>query len=317
MRSPTVRLEEVINRFPGPLEVIYGKRLLRRKVRSPDLNRPGLLLAGFTREFPRERIQILGLTERAYLLHLMREKGRREVRKALSLLFSRRVPAVVLTASGRKLPDSLITVILEVARTYRTPVLSTPIQTSYFMARMADRLTYLLAPRTTVHGVMVEIYGVGVLIVGAPGVGKSETALELIRRGHRFVADDVVLVRRYPPNSLLAEPPPGREDFMFFMLIRGVGTVYVPHYFGVGAVRRQYPLHVVVELSESEERPVEETEMLGITLPKYRVKLHPLKATATVVESMALHYKARVLRDIIRLPDFESLLEAYLRGETP
>ncbi len=317
MSGPTVSLKEVVEKFPGSLDVLYGGgSIQRRKLKSPDLNRPGLLLAGFTGEFPRERIQILGLTERAYLLHLLRSGGRKAVVEALDRLFSRRIPAVVLTASGKKLPDSLLSMVLDVARKYRTPVLSTPIQTPSFMAMMSDRLAYLLAPRRTLHGVMVDIHGVGTLIMGAPGMGKSETALELIRRGHRFVADDVVLVRRYPPNSLLSEPPPGRENLMFFMFIRGIGTVYVPHYFGVSAVRRAHPLHIIVELSD-EEGPVETMDVLGIEVPKYRVKLHPLKATATVIESMALHYKANRLKDVIHLPSFEAILEEQLRKGSP
>lgn len=316
MTTPTISLDRVLRDFPYDLNVLYGDRYLpRRKLHSPDLNRPGLLLSGFTREFSRERLQILGLTERAYLLHLLRREGKAGVVRALNALFSRRVPAVILTSADRKLPGRLLKIIGEVAERYRTPLLSTTLKTPRFMALMSDRLFYLLAPRMTVHGVMVEIHGVGVLIVGKPGVGKSETALELIRRGHRFVADDMVLLKRYPPNSLLAEPPSEKEDLMFFMHIRGVGTIYVPHYFGVSAVRRAYALHVVVELSEEEERGVESTELLGIALPKYRVKLHPLKATATVIESMALHYKANVLRDVIRLPDFVKLLEEHLRGE--
>ncbi len=313
MRGITVSLSEVVKDFPYDLHVLYGDRLLSRKrLNSPDLNRPGLLLAGFTREFSRERIQILGLTERAYLLHTLHRKGRKGTLKVLEILFSRRVPAVILTSGDRKLPSRLLTAILEMAEKYRTPVLSTTLKTPRFMALMSDRLFYLLAPRETLHGVMVEIHGVGVLITGKPGIGKSETALELIRRGHRFVADDMVMVKRYPPNSLLAEPPSAREDMTFFIHIRGIGTIYVPHYFGVSAIRRSYPLHIVVALSE-EERPVEKTEILGIPLPKYSVKVHPLKATATVVESMALHYKANVLKDIIRLPDFAKLLEDRLK----
>ncbi len=307
MNRIVVTLGEVVRGFPYDLRVLYGdKYLSRRKLTSPDLNRPGLLLAGFTREFSRERIQILGLTERAYLLHLLHRKGKSGVVDALKVLFSKRVPAVIFTGGNDKLPPRLRNITLEVAKKYRTPVLATTLQTPRFMALMSDMLLNLLAPQETLHGVMVEIHGVGVLITGKPGIGKSETALELIRRGHRFVADDVVLVKRYPPNSLVAEPPPDREELTFFIHVRGVGEIYVPHYFGVGAVRRSYALHIVVELSE-EERPVERAEILGISLPKYSVKVHPLKATATVVESMALHYKANALKDLIGLPDFKEL----------
>ncbi|NPB04445.1 MAG: HPr kinase/phosphorylase [Thermotogae bacterium] len=313
-----VSLSDVVRELNEKVTVLYGENLLKRKrVSSSDLNRPGLLLAGFTKEFPKERIQILGLTERAYLLSLMKDAGVEAVVKSLRRLFSRRIPSVVLTAIDRKLPSTLNKMIMECAHRYRVPLLGTTYDTSSFMAMLSDRLSYLLAPREFVHGVVVEVHGVGVLLMGDPGVGKSETALEMIRRGHRFVSDDMIMVKRYPPNALLAEPPTDKPELMFFIYVRGIGTIYIPHYFGVGAIRRSYPIHIVVELSDDPDlydTKLESMEILGIVLPKYRLKLHPLKATATVIESMALHHKANAFKDMVGLPDFSTRLKDKLNA---
>ncbi len=313
-----VALSRVIDEMEGRVRTLFGGGFVKRKsVRTPYVSRPALILTGFTKEFPRDRIQVLGLTEREYLLHVKSSGGEGGVYRSLKLLFERRPPAVILARYGRKTPRYLLRVMENLSREFKIPVLATDMETAPFISTLSDRLQYLLAQRTYVHGVMVEIHGVGVLITGKAGAGKSESALELIRRGHRLIADDIVLVKRYPPTSLYAEPPPGREDLMFFMFIRGIGTVYVPHYFGVGAVRRGYELNVIVHLSDEEGDEFsgpQEVEILGIRVPKYTVRLHPLKATATVVEGMALHFKAHTLKGIIRLPDMKEILFSRLQG---
>ena len=212
----TVSLQKIINEFklesiytPKPPEEIF--------IDENDVNRPGLQLMGFYEYFNPERIQIIGKMEFAYL-STIDEQTRRE---RLEKLFSQRLPALIIT---RELP--YFAEMLELSKQYEMPLLRSKESTSNFMSGLIAFLNLNLAPRITRHGVLIEIYGEGVFITGESGVGKSETAIELVKRGHRLVADDAVEIRKVSNISLVGSSP---DNIRHFLELRGIGTVSYTH----------------------------------------------------------------------------------------
>ncbi|HHX57308.1 MAG TPA: HPr(Ser) kinase/phosphatase, partial [Clostridiales bacterium] len=219
-----VSLDKIISEFS--LESIYlPKKAEEIAIDENDVNRPGLQLMGFYEYFNPERIQIIGKMEFAYLSTIDEDTRYQRI----EALFSQKLPALVIT---RELPyfDEM----LELAKKYSLPLLRSKESTSNFMSGLIAFLNLNLAPRITRHGVLIEIYGEGVLILGESGVGKSETAIELIKRGHRIVADDAVEIRKVSNISLVGSSP---ENIRHFLELRGIGIINARRLFGMGAVK--------------------------------------------------------------------------------
>ncbi|MDE5557117.1 MAG: HPr(Ser) kinase/phosphatase [Ruminococcus sp.] len=283
-----VSLQKVIDEFK--LETIYiHKDAKEVMIDENDVNRPGLQLMGFYEYFNPERIQIIGKMEFAYL-STIDEKTRRE---RLQLLFAQRIPALIIT---RELP--YFAEMLELAKEYEVPLLRSKESTSNFMSGLIAFLNLNLAPRITRHGVLIEIYGEGVFITGESGVGKSETAIELVKRGHRLVADDAVEIRKVSNISLVGSSP---DNIRHFLELRGIGIINARRLFGIGAVKMTEKLDLVVELEQwnSEkmyDRMGVDTEfvsLLGVKVPSLTIPVKPGRNLAVILEVAAMNNRQK------------------------
>lgn len=269
------------------LEVLGGKAGLAKNIGEAAINRPGLALAGFFKHFPEQRIQVIGLAEHAYLESLGTEE--RAVRS--EELFAMKVPCVVFTRGKRVQPE-----LIALAEKYRIALLRTPLITKHFVNAATIIMENLRAPRQKVQGTMVEIMGLGVMIEGSSGVGKSDTALALVRRGHSLVSDDITALRRDTSGALIASPV---KVTQYHMEIRGIGIIHVPSLFGVASVREEKKLDLVVTLCQRGKEPACEglrsksftRNYLGVDVPQVFVTVEPGRDIANVVETAALNMK--------------------------
>ncbi len=284
----TIQLKEIIDEFK--LEVIYMPRDPQEiLIDENDVNRPGLQLMGFYEYFNPERIQIIGKMEYAYL-STIDEATRRE---RLEKLISQRLPALVIT---RELP--YFTEMLELAKQYEMPLLRCKENTSHFMSGLIAFLNRVLAPRITRHGVLIEIYGEGVFITGESGVGKSETAIELVKRGHRLIADDAVEIRRVSNISLVGQSP---ENIRHFMELRGIGIINARRLFGMGAVKMAEKISLVVEMElwnpdKIYDRMGMDTQyvsILGVKVPSLTIPVKPGRNLAVILEVAAMNNRQK------------------------
>ncbi len=255
---------------------------LDRKVAHMRIQKPGLALSGFVKHIFPERIQVLGLTEIDYLLSTPRD----QLEAGLEAYLSRPLCALTITR-GLEPPDFL----MDAARRHGVPVLRTSLMSSVFISRLMRRLEELLSPRATIHGVLVDVLGVGLLLIGRSGVGKSEAALDLILKGHRLVADDIVEVTVRQPDTVWGA---ALEIHQHHMEIRGLGILNITHLFGVAAVRDNKKIEVVVELSDVQEDDYDrlgtETQVwpiLGVDVPLARIPLRPGRNIASLIEVVA------------------------------
>ena len=271
------------------LELLTTEADLDRTVGDPDISSPGLALAGYTQRFPGGRMQVFGETEMTYLSTL--DDG--EVRSRLDAVFSFDVPAVFIT-KGQRVPDAF----LEVAGRRGVPAFRTALTTKDFYRKIKPYLEAVLAPTTTLHGSLADVHGVGLLFVGKSGVGKSECVLDLVERGHRLVADDLVLVSRRGNDVLIGK---GHELQRHHMEIRGVGIIDVGTLFGIRAIRQQKRMEVVVQLEHWDEGraytrtglELDEAEILGVTLPRVTIPLNPGKNITVIAEVIAMNHLLR------------------------
>ncbi len=271
------------------LELVRGAEGTGREIASPDISSPGLVLAGFTDRFPSGRLQVLGETEIAYL-------GSLDVaaRKAsIETFYDFDIPAVFVT-KGMTIPSELG----ELAEARSVPLIRSGLKTGEFFRRIKPFLEDEFAPTTTVHGSLAGVYGVGLLFVGSSGIGKSECVLDLVERGHRLVADDVVRIRRRGIDVLIGQ---ALEQQQFHMEIRGIGIIDVRALFGIRSVRQQKRVEVVVQLEpwsdeatyERTGLDIETTEILGVELPKVIVPLNPGKNITVISEVVAMSHLLR------------------------
>ncbi|MBQ6033996.1 MULTISPECIES: HPr(Ser) kinase/phosphatase [Ruminococcus] len=283
-----VSLQSVIDEFK--LEAIYvHKDANELMIDENDVNRPGLQLMGFYEYFNPERIQIIGKMEFAYL-STIDEKTRRE---RLQLLFAQRIPALIIT---RELP--YFAEMLELAKEYEVPLLRSKESTSNFIAGLIAYLNLTLAPRITRHGVLIEIYGEGVFITGESGVGKSETAIELVKRGHRLVADDAVEIRKVSNISLVGSSP---DNIRHFLELRGIGIINARRLFGIGAVKMTEKLDLVVELEQWNSEKIydrmgvdtEYVSLLGVKVPSLTIPVKPGRNLAVILEVAAMNNRQK------------------------
>jgi len=282
-----INLQDIIKKMD--LEILCNGSHTPPDIYVTDLNRPGLELAGFFDYFAFERIQILGMTEISFLESL--PAGIRQER--MEKLFSYELPCVIIT---RKLPPS--EGLIEIAKKYKRYVMTTPTATTRFISKLTDYLESELAPRTTMHGVLVDIYGVGVLILGESGIGKSETAVELIKRGHRLVADDAVEIKQTAKNVLIGSAP---ELIRYYLEVRGLGVIDVKTIFGAGAVRDNIKIEMVIEVVEWDK--FKETDRLGLeeekisildsSIPKKTIPIRPGRNLAAILEVAAMDHRLK------------------------
>ena len=274
------RLKDVLALQP------FDKTGMERDITSPNVSSPGLVLAGYVERFPAHRLQVFGETEISYL----ESRTDAERREILGTFFSFPIPAVFIT-KGQQAPAEMT----ELGADAGVPIIGSRLKTNDFYTRIKSWLEEEFAPTTTLHGSLCDIFGVGLLFVGRSGIGKSECVLDLVERGHRLVADDVVLVTRRGAEVLIGR---GHELQRHYMEIRGVGLVDVPSIFGIRAVRQQKRIEVVVELVDWDPELVvdrtgldrEGSTILDVTLPKITVPLNPGKNITVIAEVIAMNH---------------------------
>ncbi|HEX6941194.1 MAG TPA: HPr(Ser) kinase/phosphatase [Longimicrobiales bacterium] len=268
------------------LELLAGASGLDRRIRAADVSSPGLVLAGFTDRFAGGRIQVLGETEISYLHSLPRE----ELRTVLDRFLALDMPAVFVT-KGLEVPELAV----ELANARGVPLVRTQLKTGAFYRRIQPYLEGEFAPRTTMHGSLADVYGVGLLFIGRSGIGKSECVLDLVERGHRLVADDVVEVTLRGNDVLIGR---GHELQRHHMEIRGVGIIDIPTLFGIRAIRQQKRIEVVVQLEDWSDTAhydrtgLEENvmEILGVPIPRVTIPLNPGKNITVISEVVAMNH---------------------------
>lgn len=284
----SVKLSEVEKKFdltPVFVPDNYDEILVFR----PDISRPGLPFAGFFTDFENERIQVVGNMEHSYLASLTNE----ERRNALHKFFSYNVKAVIVTTSLEIFPE-----LLEEATISNTPLFTSSRHTSDLMSTVTSQMSVLLAERITMHGVLVEVYGEGVLLLGDSGIGKSETAIELVKRGHRLIADDAVEIKKVSSITLVGSAP---ELIRHYIELRGIGIVDVRRIFGMGSVKDSEKIDLIINFENWVQGKMydrfgldaEYTEILGINIPSITVPVKPGRNLAVIIEIAAMNHRQK------------------------
>lgn len=259
------------------------------KLVTPEVNRPALQLTGYFDHFSSERVQIVGYVEYTYL----QSRTREEKAPIYERFFSSNIPCVVYTSQTEPEEEALA-----LARKYHVPILSTPVMTSNFMAELIRWMNVELAPRISIHGVLVDVFGEGVLIMGESGIGKSETALELIKRGHRLVTDDVVEIHKVSDDTLIGRSP---EITKHFIELRGIGIVDVKTLYGVESVKETQSIDMVIKLEDWDKDKQydrmglqeEYTEFLGNKVVCHSLPIRPGRNLAIIVETAAVNHRQK------------------------
>ncbi|MBE7015473.1 MAG: HPr(Ser) kinase/phosphatase [Ruminococcaceae bacterium] len=284
----TIHLTKVIEEFS--LEKVYSSSDIDEiLIDTSDVNRPALQIAGYYDYYDSSRLQILGKVEVTYLQQFAREK-RYEL---LDKLFQRRFPAIIITRNMQVLPE-----MLELAEKYDLTILRSEEITSSLMSAIISYLNVQIAPRRTRHGVLVEVYGEGVLIMGESGVGKSETAIELLKRGHRLVADDAVEIKRVSSRTLVGSSP---AIIRHFVELRGIGIIDVKEIFGMGAVKDTESIDMIIHLEPWVEGKQydrlgmldEYTNIMGINIPSLTIPVKPGRNLAIIIEVASMNNRQK------------------------
>ncbi len=282
----SVSLIKIIEEFK--LEEVYTPNP-DIQINTADINRAGLQIAGFFDYFDPKRLQICGMVEYTYLSKFTSE----EKLEKLDAFFSKGIPALIITRNMEVFPE-----ILEIAEKYNVNILKTQMSTSGFTSALIAFLNVELAPRITRHGVLVEVYGEGILILGESGVGKSETAVELMKRGHRLVADDAVEIKRVSSKSLVGSAP---EVIRHFVEMRGIGIVDVKKIFGMGAVKDTEKIDLIIHIEPWQRDKQYDrlgltdnyTTILGIDVPSLTIPVRPGRNLAVIFEIAAMNNRQR------------------------
>ena len=272
------------------LHCIGGRKGLVREINSPDLNRPMGAIMGFYEDFAFQRIQIIGRGEVSYLRHLENSGDFSTIRE----LFKHSIPCCIFTHSLNPHQE-----FLEIAEAAQCPILQTNLGTSDFSVRLMRILAEIFAPRKTIHGVLVEVFGLGILLLGDSGVGKSETALELIHRGHRLVADDSVEIHCMNGNILMGTP--ANKIIGHHMEIRGLGIINITHIFGVRAIRNHIEIQLVVTLEMWDAAKTYDRlgieqhtqDFLGVSVPKLEIPVRPGRNIPIIIETAAMNERLK------------------------
>ncbi|MMZ46185.1 HPr kinase/phosphorylase [compost metagenome] len=286
-RLKKTHVRDIVNHFQ--LKVVSGEKGLRREITVSDISRPGLEIAGYFEFYASERVQLLGKTELSFYQAL----GEADRKERIDKLLLDSTPCVCV-AHGCEIPEQLI----RLSEERSIPVLTSPLPTTKLSSKLTTYLEGRLAPTTTMHGVLVDVYGVGVLLVGQSSIGKSETALELVKRGHRLVADDAVEIRQTQENQLIGSAP---ELIQHLLEIRGVGIINVMTLFGAGAIRNYKRVSLVIQLEtwdpskmydrlglDEEKMKIMDTEVPQITIP-----VRPGRNLAVIVEVASMNFRLK------------------------
>ncbi|WP_379970455.1 HPr(Ser) kinase/phosphatase [Ectobacillus sp. sgz5001026] len=284
---PKVRTKDLIEYFR--LDLVSGEKGIHRSIQTSDLSRPGIEMAGFFTYYPSDRVQLLGKTEITFFNTLTAEQKK----ERMEALCTDETPCIIVTR-GQEVPPEL----LLASQESNVPLLCSTQKTTRLASRLTNYLESKLAPTTAVHGVLVDIYGVGVMIMGSSGVGKSETALELVKRGHRLVADDSVEIRQEDEDTLVGSSP---ELIEHLLEIRGLGIINVMTLFGAGAVRNHKRISLAIHLElwdqnknydrlglDEEKMKIIDTEITKITLP-----VRPGRNLAVIIEVAAMNFRLK------------------------
>ena len=286
LKEFSVTLGQLITEFQ--FELIYGPEGFEKiEITTDDVNRPGLQLAGFFDYFEPQRLQIMGKAENAYVEQFDEEKRTDIFEK----LCATGIPAVIVTRNIEVFPE-----LIEAAKKYDVAVLRTNEFTSSVTSALVASLKVSLAPRITLHGVLVELYGEGILILGDSGVGKSETAIELVKRGHRLIADDAVEIKRVSDRTLVGCAP---EIIRHFIELRGIGIVDVRRIFGMGAIKETERVDMIINLEQWVEGKMYDrlgmdnqyTDILGLRIPSLTIPVHPGRNLAVIIEVAAMNHR--------------------------
>ncbi len=303
-----VPISAVVEQFGLEVMTDAGVDLARRLVREPKVNRPGLQWAGYSEHFPTTRVQLIGRAEVGYLLSL-----EADVRFARLEQYAQLGMPAVIVAHGLEFDLRA----LAIADTYGIPVLRTQAPTTDFASELTWFLALELAPRMVIHAGLVDVAGEGVLILGPPGIGKSETALELIRRGHRLIADDTVEIRRPTDHDLIGRAP-GRVRS--FMEIKGIGIVNLRLMYGIGSVKATGDISIVVSLKWLDgERDFaaepDRMDILGVSVPMVTIPVRPGRNSAVLIETAAMDIRARrMLRPDAGMRERSTVRQSALGG---
>ncbi len=286
----SISLDKIISEFS--LETINMPQPADKiSITTTEVNRPGLHMAGYFEFFDEKRIQIIGKSEESFILRFTPEKAESRLRE----FFSHK-PAAVIICRDLDVGD----VYRRTAEEYGVPLLRTPESTSDFTSALIAYLNLNLAPRVTRHGVLVEVYGEGILLLGESGVGKSETAIELIKRGHRLIADDAVEIRRVSNKSLVGTAP---DNIRHFIELRGIGIINASRIFGAGAVKLTEKIDLVINLEIWDVNKVydrmglenQTTEILGLNVPSLTIPVKPGRNLAVIIEVAAMNSRQKKL----------------------
>lgn len=279
--------KDVMEKFQ--LELVSGEEGIGRYISTSDISRPGLEMAGYFTHYPANRVQLLGKTELSFFEMLPKEEKISRMKR----LCSDETPAIIISR-GLEVPPELVVASNE----NHVPVLVSNQTTTRFSSRLTNYLEGKLAPTTAMHGVLVDVYGIGVLIMGKSGVGKSETALELVKKGHRLVADDSVEIRQEGENMLIGNAPPLLEHLLE---IRGIGIIDIMTLFGASAIRPYKRITLIVELEnwdperfydrlglDEEKMKIIDTEVTKLTIP-----IQPGRNVSVIIEVAAMNYRLK------------------------
>ncbi len=286
----SVELTRIIKEFS--LEALYVPENLEEiKIVIPEINRPGLQMAGYYEFFDGDRVQIFGKSEQGYLNGFSDKDAEERLRE----FFSKK-PVAVIIARGLQVSDMYVNIAME----YGVPLLRTAESTSDFTSALIAFLNLHLAPRVTRHGVLVEVYGEGILLLGESGVGKSETAMELVKRGHRLIADDAVEIRRVSNKSLVGTAP---DNIRHFIELRGIGIINASRIFGAGAVKLTEKIDLVINMEQWDANKVynrmgledEYTEILDLKVPSVTIPIKPGRNLAIIIEVAAMNNRQKKL----------------------
>ena len=286
----SVSLEKIVKEFS--LEILsVPMDVSEIMISTPEINRPGLQMAGYFEFFDENRIQIIGKSEESFLDRFTPEKAKQRVKD----LFSHK-PAAVVICRNLEFPEKYV----ELAREYGVPLLRTKESTSSFSAALIAFLNLNLAPRVTRHGVLVEVYGEGILLLGESGVGKSETAIELVKRGHRLIADDAVEIRRVSDKSLVGTAP---DNIRHFIELRGIGIINASRIFGAGAVKLTEKIDLVINIEQWDVNKTydrmglekQTTKILDLEVPSLTIPVKPGRNLAVIIEVAAMNNRQKKL----------------------
>ncbi|ETT82037.1 HPr(Ser) kinase/phosphatase [Viridibacillus sp. FSL R5-0477] len=300
--------KDVIKMFD--LKLISGHEGIGRHILTSDISRPGLEMAGYFTHYPAQRVQLLGKTELSFFDMLPRDVQFDRMNK----LCSQDTPAIIIS-HDMEVPEALFVASNE----HHVPVLSTKMATTRFSSMLTNYLESQLAPTTAVHGVLADIYGIGVLITGKSGVGKSETALELVKKGHRLVADDCVEIRQEGENTLIGNAP---ALIQHLLEIRGIGIIDIMTLFGASAVRSHKRISLVIDLEvwdsdktydrlglEEETMKIIDTELTKLTIP-----VKPGRNLSVIIEVAAMNYRLKKL-GVNAAEEFSKRLDSVIESK--